>query len=85
LAASIRASWCKTILVEIRVSGKKSKRLREARLDRLGLAGWAGIGRLRQRGDRREHQGERAALALPHGHERIERLVEKVEGSCTDA
>src|SRR5580700_9231976 len=67
-----------TILVEIRVSGKKSKRLREARLDRLGLAGRANIGLLRKRRDlfkpRRERQGERAALALPHGHQRIERL-----------
>src|ERR1700730_1440754 len=40
-----------TILVEIRVSGKKSKRLREARLDRLGFAGRANICRLRQRRD----------------------------------
>src|ERR1700730_56683 len=74
-----------TILVEIRVSGKKSKRLREARPDRLGLAGRGGIGRLRQRGElfesRREHQGKRAALALPHGHQRIERLVEQIEGA----
>src|ERR1700730_12491518 len=74
-----------TILVEIRVSGKKSKRLHETRPDRLGLAGRGGIGRLRQRGDlfesRREHQGKRAALALPHGHQRIERLVEQIEGA----
>src|ERR1700724_633747 len=40
-----------TILVEIRVFGKISKRLSKARPDRLGLAGRAGICRLRQRGD----------------------------------
>jgi hypothetical protein len=40
---------------------------------------------LGQRGDlfepRREHQGERAALALPHGHQSIERLVEQIESA----
>src|ERR1700730_14614205 len=72
-----------TILVEIRVSGKISKRLHETRPDTLGPAGRANIGCLRQRGDlfkpRREYHGERAALALPHGHQSIERLVEQIE------
>src|ERR1700730_14477552 len=85
LARQHESLLVQTILVEIRVSGKKSKRLHETRPDRLGLAGRGGIGRLRQRGDlfesRREHQGKRAALALPHGHQRIERLVEQIEGA----